>query len=190
MDQNNQELELLQQQQHHPNHGGGGSGGGWLCVRGMTDEQMELLRKQISAYCTLCEQLSEMHRAIKALPDPVGMKQGNTYDPLITSSASKVTLRQRWAPTHMQLQILERLYREGQGTPSRQKIKEITRELSQHGQITEKNVYNWFQNRRAKSKRKELGWNQNNVESEVETEVRFPQEKSSAAENTQSDENS
>ncbi|KAL4312722.1 hypothetical protein GQ457_01G008540 [Hibiscus cannabinus] len=40
------------------------------------------------------------------------------------------------------------------GTPSKQKIKEIASELSQHGQISETNVYNWFQNRRARSKRK------------------------------------
>ncbi|KAF8051667.1 hypothetical protein N665_1684s0003 [Sinapis alba] len=50
----------------------------------------------------------------------------------------------------------------------------ITEELSQHGQIAEKNVYNWFQNRRARSKRKQHGGggsnNNNNGESKVETD--------------------
>ena len=86
--------------------------------------------------------------------------------------------RQRWTPTPVQLQILERIFDQGTGTPSKQKIKDITEELSQHGQISEQNVYNWFQNRRARSKRKQHGGgggiggsNNNNGESEVETEA-------------------
>ncbi|KAF2312507.1 hypothetical protein GH714_034904 [Hevea brasiliensis] len=71
----------------------------------------------------------------------------------------------------LQLQILERIFDMGNGTPSKQKIKEITTKLSQHGQISESNVYNWFQNRRARSKRKQLVASSNNAESEVETEV-------------------
>lgn len=89
-------------------------------------------------------------------------------DPLMTSAGHKITSRQRWTPTPVQLQILERMFDEGNGTPSKEKIKDITAELSQHGQISETNVYNWFQNRRARSKRK-----LQNVapESEVESEV-------------------
>ena len=89
-----------------------------------------------------------------------------------------MTARQRWTPTPVQLQILERIFDQGTGTPSKQKIKDITEELSQHGQISEQNVYNWFQNRRARSKRKQHGGgggiggsNNNNGESEVETEA-------------------
>jgi len=103
-----------------------------------------------------------------------GIRLGNMYcDPLMVSGGHKITSRQRWTPTAAQLQILERIFDQGTGTPSKEKIKEITAELSQHGQISETNVYNWFQNRRARSKRKQqnVAPSVNNTESEVETEV-------------------
>ncbi|XP_039003771.1 WUSCHEL-related homeobox 13-like, partial [Hibiscus syriacus] len=107
-----------------------------------------------------------------------GGRLGNLYcDPLVASAGHKITARQRWTPTPVQLQILERIFEQGTGTPSKQKIKEITSEVSQHGQISETNVYNWFQNRRARSKRKQLGSSANNAESEQETEVESPNEK-------------
>lgn len=116
-----------------------------------------------------------------------GVRLGNLYcDPLITSGAHKITGRQRWTPTPMQLQILERIFDQGIGTPSKQKIKEITSELSQHGQISETNVYNWFQNRRARSKRKQQSTPANNAESEVETEVESPNDKKTKPEEFQS----
>jgi len=90
-------------------------------------------------------------------------------------SGHKITARQRWTPTPLQLQILERIFDEGNGTPSKQKIKEITTELGQHGQISETNVYNWFQNRRARSKRKQLA--PAAPEPEAEAEVESPREK-------------
>lgn len=100
---------------------------------------------------------------------------GGLYaDPMMSSIGHKMTARQRWTPTPVQLQILERIFDQGTGTPSKQKIKDITEELSQHGQIAEQNVYNWFQNRRARSKRKQHGGGSsgnNNGESEVDTEV-------------------
>ncbi|KAE8695872.1 WUSCHEL-related homeobox 13 [Hibiscus syriacus] len=95
----------------------------------------------------------------------------------MASAGHKITARQRWTPTPVQLQILECIFEQGTGTPSKQKIKEITSELSQHGQISEMNVYNWFQNRRARSKRKQLGSSSNNAESEQETEVESANEK-------------
>ncbi|KAI5064301.1 hypothetical protein GOP47_0020971 [Adiantum capillus-veneris] len=41
---------------------------GLVAVRGqvMTDEQMETLRRQISVYATICQQLVEMHKATMA----------------------------------------------------------------------------------------------------------------------------
>jgi hypothetical protein len=50
--------------------GGGGEGlGGYVKV--MTDEQMEVLRKQISIYATICEQLVEMHRTLTEHQDSI-----------------------------------------------------------------------------------------------------------------------
>jgi hypothetical protein len=40
-------------------------------VKVMMDEQMEVLRKQISIYATICEQLVEMHRALTAHQDSI-----------------------------------------------------------------------------------------------------------------------
>ncbi|XP_062207256.1 WUSCHEL-related homeobox 8-like [Phragmites australis] len=150
--------------------GGGGEGPGYVKV--MTDEQMEVLRKQISIYATICEQLVDMHRALTEHQDSIaGMRFSNLYcDSLIVPGGHKITARQRWQPTPMQLQILENIFDQGNGTPSKQKIKEITAELSHHGQISETNVYNWFQNRRARSKRKQAASLPNNAESEAEVD--------------------
>ncbi|KAB1210494.1 WUSCHEL-related homeobox 8 [Morella rubra] len=117
----------------------------------MTDEQLELLRRQIAAYITICEQLTEMHNAIStSTQQDRGTGLGN--EPWMAAAGEKRTGK-RWSSTPLQLQILERIFEEGNGTPSKQRIKEITTELAQHGQISEANVYNWFQNRRARLKR-------------------------------------
>ncbi|KAJ0240727.1 WUSCHEL-related homeobox 13 [Hirschfeldia incana] len=159
----------------------GGSGSGGMYVKVMTDEQLETLRKQIAIYATICERLVEMHKTLTSHQDLAGGRMGGLYaDPTF---GHKMTGRQRWTPTPLQLQTLERIFDQGIGTPSKQKIKEITEELTQHGQIAEQNVYNWFQNRRARSKRKQHGGgggssnNNNNCESEVETEAETLNEK-------------
>lgn len=69
-EQNHQE-ELLQLQIDHDQQNPDGVAG--LYVKVMTDDQMELLRRQISVYATICEQLAEMHKAITALQDPSGV---------------------------------------------------------------------------------------------------------------------
>ncbi|KAL6011962.1 hypothetical protein ACLOJK_002429 [Asimina triloba] len=182
--QQQQQQQEQQQEQQQQN--------GVMYVKVMTDEQMELLRRQISVYATICEQLVEMHKAITAQQDSIsGLKLGNIYcDPLMASSGHKITARQRWTPTPVQLQTLESIFEQGNGTPSKQRIKEITSDLSQHGQISETNVYNWFQNRRARSKRKQLQPLPNSAESEVETETESPKEKKAKPENILSHEKS
>lgn len=129
------------------------------------------LVEETSDYVSItCVEISWLNRGLAYTN--AGGRLGNLYcDPLMASGGHKITARQRWTPTPVQLQILERIFDQGNGTPSKQKIKEITSELSQHGQISETNVYNWFQNRRARSKRKQLVASSNNAESEVETEV-------------------
>ncbi|GMP31990.1 hypothetical protein CsSME_00005960 [Camellia sinensis var. sinensis] len=107
----------------------------------------------------------------------------------MTSVGHKISGRQRWTPTPVQLQILECLFDQGNGTPSKHKIKDITSDLSQHGQISKSNVYHWFQNRRARSKRKQHVAAPNSAESEVETEVESPDEKKTKPEDFQSQHN-
>ncbi|CAM6011348.1 unnamed protein product [Sphagnum balticum] len=63
--------------------------------------------------------------------------------------------QQRWTPSQNQLQILKNLYEQGNGTPNKQRLREITTELIQHGHVQETNVYNWFRNRKAYIKRRQ-----------------------------------
>jgi hypothetical protein len=111
----------------------------------------------------------------------VGMVVGRhiAYDPLAGTPNHKTTARQRWTPSQNQLQILERLFDQGNGTPHKTRLKEITAELSQHGQIAETNVYNWFQNRKARAKRKQQMVPTKDGESEVDTDNDSPKEKKS-----------
>ncbi|KAK7816306.1 WUSCHEL-related homeobox 13 isoform X1 [Quercus suber] len=194
--QQHQQQQQEREEQQNGNVGNnievnGNGNGGMLYVKVMTDEQLETLRKQIALYASICEQLVEMHKNLTAQQDLAGVRLGNLYcDPLMTSAGHKITSRQRWTPTPVQLQILERIFDQGNGTPSKQKIKEITSELGQHGQISETNVYNWFQNRRARSKRKQQNSAPNNGESEVETEVDSPKDKKTKPEEFHSQQNS
>lgn len=60
----------------------------------------------------------------------------------------------RWSPTPEQLLLLEELYRHGKRTPTAQQIQEITAMLRRFGKIEGKNVFYWFQNHKARDKRK------------------------------------
>ncbi|KAL1219739.1 WUSCHEL-related homeobox 14 [Cardamine amara subsp. amara] len=127
--------------------------------RVMTEEQIETLRKQIAIYVVISEQLLLLYNSLSSSPlisSGMNAIESGFFDPMVaSSSAHGMSSRHRWTPTSMQLQILENIYKEGSGTPNPRRIREITTELSEHGQISEKNVYNWFQNRRARSKRKQ-----------------------------------
>ncbi|PPS15069.1 hypothetical protein GOBAR_AA05493 [Gossypium barbadense] len=107
-----------------------------VCGKVMSDEQVEELKKQIVAYSAISEQLAELHKSMSAPHDFTGIRLGNLYsDPISASVGHKITARQRWTPTPLQLQILENIYEQGTGTPSKQKIKEIASELAQHGSV-------------------------------------------------------
>lgn len=137
----------------------------------MTEEQYETLAKQIGVYTTISEQLVAMHKAyVLAESTRVGM----VYDPLMGKSIQKAITRQRWTPSQMQLQILESLFDQGKGTPTKTRIKEITANLSQHGQIVDTNVYNWFQNRKARAKRKHQLESTKDEDSEIDMDNDSP----------------
>lgn len=146
---------------------------GVLYMKVMTDEQIEVLRRQISIYATICEQLVVMHKAFISQQETLaGMKFGTTFfNPSASAEVPKVTARQRWIPTSMQLQILEDIFKQGYGTPSKQKIAEITSELAKHGHVSDVKVYNWFQNKRARSKKKQAAHLKSSAEPESEAEI-------------------
>ncbi|XP_065848179.1 WUSCHEL-related homeobox 13-like [Euphorbia lathyris] len=123
----------------------------------MSDEQLELLRKQICVYVSISESLVQMHKSLSTHQDFTGMRvPASPYNTQLMSYAfHKLPARQRWAPKPAQLEILERVFDQSSVTPDRQRIKEITSQIAIHGPVSETNVYNWFQNRRARSKRKQ-----------------------------------
>ena len=61
----------------------------------------------------------------------------------------------RWNPTPAQLARLEELFLTGMGTPNGELRTQITEELAKLGPINEANVYNWFQNKKARMKKAE-----------------------------------
>lgn len=139
---------------------------------------------------TMCASRQATHRLLTSLfPGIVVGQHPLSYDPLIGTPNHKTTARQRWTPSQSQLQILEKLFDQGNGTPNKQRIKEITIELSQHGQIAETNVYNWFQNRKARAKRKQQLVTPTNGESE-DTDVDSPKEKKPKVDKDSGQENS
>ncbi|GMH25153.1 hypothetical protein Nepgr_026996 [Nepenthes gracilis] len=186
--------QLQQPKDHHNDQnndtGNGGNGGGVVEVlygKVMTDEQLEILQTQISDYATICEQLVEMHKSITDKQELAFSRMGNLHcDPLVASVGNKITARQRWTPTPVQLEILEHIFYQCTGSPSKQKIKYIAAELFQHGPISETNVDHWFQNRRARSKRKRLNISPNNAESKVEKDAESPREKKTKPRNLHS----
>lgn len=73
MEVNNNNQEHLHYQNHDDtndiyNENGTGDLSG-LCMKVMTDEQIEVLRKQIAAYATLTQQLADMHKYMAAQQD-------------------------------------------------------------------------------------------------------------------------
>ncbi|GLJ54836.1 hypothetical protein SUGI_1177700 [Cryptomeria japonica] len=65
----------------------------------------------------------------------------------------------KWKPTEEQLQILKALYINAYSKPSTEQIHHIANLFKKYGDLEAKNVYYWFQNRRANdrlSKRRRL----------------------------------
>ncbi|KAH9314597.1 hypothetical protein KI387_023224, partial [Taxus chinensis] len=147
----------------------------------MTKKQMDTLRRQISVFSTICSQLVEMHKAMSQQASASSLEH-MLDDPVSFGPGSRPPARQRWTPSQTQLHILERLYSYGNGTPNKQNIKKITSELIQHGPISEMNVYNWFQNRKARAKRKLQLLPHKEGDSEVDTDGESCREKKTQTE--------
>nr|CCP29684.1 HD transcription factor [Gnetum gnemon] len=56
----------------------------------------------------------------------------------------------RWNPIKEQVEMLERFYNDGIRTPSAVQIDDMTAQLRRYGPIQGKNVFYWFQNRKAR----------------------------------------
>lgn len=69
-------MEWENQQQKQPNqeelNGVANSNTTGMFVKVMTDEQMEVLRKQIAVYATICEQLVDLHKSLTSQHDLAG----------------------------------------------------------------------------------------------------------------------
>lgn len=74
-------MEWDKQQQPQPpppsaeeqlNGGTANNNNGGMFVKVMTDEQMEVLRKQIAVYATICEQLVDLHKSLTSHHDLAG----------------------------------------------------------------------------------------------------------------------
>ena len=60
----------------------------------------------------------------------------------------------RWHPKPDQIQILEAIVNSGMVNPPREEIKRIRGQLEEFGHVEDVNVFYWFQNRKARVKRK------------------------------------
>eukprot|EP00850_Spirogloea_muscicola_P006278 SM000029S10573 [mRNA] locus=s29:942338:944053:- [translate_table: standard] len=173
----------------------------------MTAEQLDLLRRQISVYSAICQQLVAMHQAMThaqhqqaaaaaqhaqhAVQPQMAAPSHHImagYEPVqYSGSMAHSKSRQRWTPSPAQLQVLEKLFVQGNGTPNKHRIKEITDDLRQHGRIEETNVYNWFQNRKARAKRKQSSAHTDGGGSDQEVDVDAEEEREKKLRRTDAD---
>ncbi|KAL8090780.1 WUSCHEL-related homeobox 9-like isoform X2 [Apium graveolens] len=62
----------------------------------------------------------------------------------------------RWNPKPEQIRILEAIFNSGMVNPPRDEIRRIRVQLQEYGQVGDANVFYWFQNRKSRSKHKQL----------------------------------
>ena len=140
----------------------------------VTEQQKYALRQQIAAYAHICQQLLQLtHEAAqrdqmrgeydhisnyrekqkkeKQPRDPKERKSGSVFSNTGVYGYGK----SRWTPTPAQFERLEQLFAIDTTTPMRELLKQVTEELSALGPIQECNVYNWFQNKKARLKKRE-----------------------------------
>ena len=67
---------------------------------------------------------------------------------------AEATRNSRWNPTAAHLIALEEKYRCGIRTPTTDQIQQITSQLRRFGKIEGKNVFYWFQNQKARERKR------------------------------------
>ena len=165
----------------------------------MTEQQKYALRQQIASYAHICQQLLQLtHEA--ALRD-LQMSARGEYDRHATHVSSayprekqpkkekphkerkapasifsntgvySVPGKVRWQPTTAQFERLEQLFAIDTTTPQRENSKQVTEELSALGPIQECNVYNWFQNKKARLKKREQDAARERMEEEMKAKA-------------------
>jgi len=165
----------------------------------MTEQQKYALRQQIASYAHICQQLLQLtHEA--ALRD-LQMSARGEYDRHATHVSSayprekqpkkekphkerkapasifsntgvySVPGKVRWQPTTAQFERLEQLFAIDTTTPQRENLKQVTEELSALGPIQECNVYNWFQNKKARLKKREQDAARERMEEEMKAKA-------------------
>ena len=77
----------------------------------------------------------------------------------------------RWQPTTAQFERLEQLFAIDTTTPQGENLKQVTEELSALGPIQECNVYNWFQNKKARLKKREQDAARERMEEEMKAKA-------------------
>ncbi|KAH7351674.1 hypothetical protein KP509_19G009000 [Ceratopteris richardii] len=105
-------------------------------------QELQTLSGSLSNSSVLTRTLESIGRSA-----PTDVAAGARYEETCTP-------RPRWCPTQEQIQILESLFNSGTTTPSRDMIVDIAAQLRKYGSIAEANVFYWFQNRKARAKRK------------------------------------
>lgn len=73
---------------------------------------------------------------------------------VIAENSTSKAVRPRWKPTTQQKETLERIYKNGMLSPTREDRERITAVLKHYGSVEEKNVLYWFRNKNAKEREK------------------------------------
>eukprot|EP00238_Polyblepharides_amylifera_P011697 CAMPEP_0196582854 /NCGR_PEP_ID=MMETSP1081-20130531/40981_1 /TAXON_ID=36882 /ORGANISM="Pyramimonas amylifera, Strain CCMP720" /LENGTH=193 /DNA_ID=CAMNT_0041903561 /DNA_START=194 /DNA_END=778 /DNA_ORIENTATION=+ len=104
----------------------------------MTPAQVQQFKAQLKDYTNICYRLVLMHNQLVAEE----------------SRSVPLKLATRWIPTAEQVQVMEEAFAAGHVAPSKAKLKDLSMQLMQLGPVGEANLYNWFQNRKARAKKR------------------------------------
>ena len=162
----------------------------------MTEQQKYALRQQIASYAHICQQLLQLTH--EAAQRDLQLSARGEYDTHHASSSYKekqpkkekphkerktpasifsntgvysVPGKVRWQPTTAQFERLEQMFAIDTTTPQREHLKQVTEELSMLGPIAECNVYNWFQNKKARLKKREQDAAKERMEAEMKAKA-------------------